>query len=190
LFPRRVCPNTASTNTGQTVNVVSVKVPRNVDAYDTMPSPIGTILVLATGDALSGLYVADHDRAPKPSQTWKRSASVLDDAIDQLTEYFAGTRTEFTVPLSLDGTEFQRSVWSALLDVGFGKTASYLDIAKAIGNPPAVRAVGMANGQNPVSIIVPCHRVIGSNGSLTGYGWGTERKSILLDLESAQPRLI
>jgi methylated-DNA-[protein]-cysteine S-methyltransferase len=185
-----VCPNTARTQTGQTVNVVSVKVPRSADAYDVMPSPIGNILVVATGSALSGLYVADHERAPVPPASWTRGAPVLTVAVQQLTEYFGGTRRDFDVPLLLEGTEFQRSVWNALLAVGYGTTASYLDIAKAIGNPPAVRAVGMANGQNPVSIIVPCHRVIGSNGSLTGYGWGTDRKTVLLDLESNQPRLM
>jgi methylated-DNA-[protein]-cysteine S-methyltransferase len=170
--------------------VVGVKVPRSIDAYDIADSPIGRLLLLATGPALSGLYVADHERSPEPQPTWTRGAPVLDRAINQLGEYFAGTRRDFDVPLSLDGTDFQRQVWDALLTVGFGETASYLDIAKAIGKPAAVRAVGMANGQNPVSIIVPCHRVIGSNGSLTGYGWGTERKSVLLDLERPQGSLL
>lgn len=166
-----------------------MKTPTRATNHGTVTSPIGTILVLATGDALSGLYVADHHRAPLPPVGSIEGGSAIEKISAQIIEYFEGTRTEFDLPLDLEGTAFQRSVWQALLDVGYGRTASYLDIANAIGKPEAVRAVGMANGSNPVSIVVPCHRVIGSNGSLTGYGWGTERKKWLLDFERT-PRLL
>jgi methylated-DNA-[protein]-cysteine S-methyltransferase len=166
-----------------------MKTPTRATHHGTVTSPIGTILILATGDALSGLYVADHHRAPQPRAGSIEGGRAIEKISAQITEYFDGNRTEFDVPLALEGTAFQREVWQALLGVGYGKTASYLDIARAIGKPEAVRAVGMANGSNPVSIVVPCHRVIGSNGSLTGYGWGTERKKWLLDFERT-PRLL
>jgi methylated-DNA-[protein]-cysteine S-methyltransferase len=103
--------------------------------------------------------------------------------VEQLDEYFGGTRQEFTMTLAPEGTTFQKKVWQALLNIPYGRTVSYLDIAKAIGNDQAVRAVGHANGQNPISIIIPCHRVIGSNGKLTGYGGGLWRKEWLLNHE-------
>ncbi|MEP0175183.1 MAG: methylated-DNA--[protein]-cysteine S-methyltransferase [Paraglaciecola sp.] len=105
-------------------------------------------------------------------------------AVTQLSEYLAGTRTRFTLSLNLKGTKFQQQVWAQLLKIPFGQTCSYKDIAEKINNPKAVRAVGAANGRNPITIIVPCHRVIGSNGKLTGYAWGTAIKSALLTLES------
>jgi methylated-DNA-[protein]-cysteine S-methyltransferase len=105
-------------------------------------------------------------------------------AAKQLSEYIAGQRTEFDLPLQPDGTEFQQQVWQALLTIPFGETASYLDIALAIGNPKACRAVGAANGKNPIPIVIPCHRIIGSNGKLTGYAGGLPRKMYLLALES------
>jgi methylated-DNA-[protein]-cysteine S-methyltransferase len=108
---------------------------------------------------------------------------VLADAARQLNEYFAGERTDFDLPLSLDGTGFQRTVWSGLQDIPYGETISYGELARRIGQPTASRAVGLANGRNPVSIVVPCHRVVGSNGSLTGYGGGLPRKQFLLGLE-------
>ncbi|HYM67200.1 MAG TPA: methylated-DNA--[protein]-cysteine S-methyltransferase, partial [Patescibacteria group bacterium] len=102
----------------------------------------------------------------------------------QLGEYFAGRRTDFDVPLEMEGTPFQLRVWEALREIGYGETISYGELARRIGNPSASRAVGMANGCNPIAVIVPCHRVIGANGTLTGYGGGVERKRLLLDLEA------
>lgn len=112
-----------------------------------------------------------------------KETTVLRQAKEQLEEYFAGTRTVFQLPLSLKGTPFQEKVWAALCEIPYGSTASYLDIAVAVGNPKAVRAVGMANHRNPVSIVVPCHRVIGKSGSLVGYGGGLDAKKWLLHRE-------
>ena len=112
--------------------------------------------------------------------------AVFRDAVEQLESYFAGERTEFDIELELVGTPFQRNVWAALLTIPYGETRSYGEIAIQIGSPGAFRAVGLANGHNPVGIIVPCHRVIGSNGSLTGYGGGLDRKCALLALEKSR----
>jgi methylated-DNA-[protein]-cysteine S-methyltransferase len=116
------------------------------------------------------------------------SSEILDRAEQQLAEYFAGTRDRFELDLEFHGTEFQKKVWHALLTIPFGQTRSYLDIATQIGNPAAVRAVGAANGRNPISIVAPCHRVIGSSGSLTGFAGGLEAKALLLTLEGCLPR--
>lgn len=149
------------------------------------PSPIGTLLLVGRPGVLTGLYVDDHDGAPEPPDGSVEDATAFTEVIAQLDAYFAGDRQGFDVPIELHGTDFQRAVWQALLDVPYGQTASYGEIARAIDRPSAVRAVGAANGANPVSIIVPCHRVIGSDGSLTGYGWGTDRKAWLLEHERA-----
>lgn len=111
---------------------------------------------------------------------------ITEEACSQLSAYFAKTRHEFDLPIDVKGTEFQTSVWTALQSIPYGQTVSYLDIAKHIGNPKAVRAVGLANGKNPIAIVVPCHRVIGSNKTLTGYAGGLARKQFLLNLEGAQ----
>ena len=138
-------------------------------------SPIGIIEIAGTADAVMELnFVDERSRADLPSN------AVVDAAVKQLREYLNGVRKEFTVPLDLEGTEFQKNVWQALLTVGYGKKVSYKYIAEAVGNPKAVRAVGAANGKNPIAIIVPCHRIIGSDGSLTGYGSGIWRKEWLL----------
>lgn len=150
-----------------------------------MPSPIGDLLLVGRRDALVGLYVADHERCPTVPTTCVRDDEAFEEVRRQVEEYFAGTRRTFDVPLDLLGSPFQRRVWEALLEVPYGATASYGDIARSIGHPTGARAVGAANGRNPVSIIVPCHRVIGSDGRLTGYGWGTTRKAWLLDHERA-----
>jgi methylated-DNA-[protein]-cysteine S-methyltransferase len=115
---------------------------------------------------------------------WERRDDAFADTRRQLAEYFAGERRAFDLPLSLDGNEFELRVWSALRDIDYGETASYGEIAARIGAPTAARAVGLANGRNPIAVIVPCHRVIGADGSLTGYGGGLERKRLLLDLEA------
>lgn len=118
-------------------------------------------------------------------ESWVESAEKIAPYARQLEEYLAGHRRQFDLPLDLRGTEFQKRCWQELLKIPYGETRSYADIARAIGNPAAVRAVGLANGQNPIAIIVPCHRVIGSDGSLTGYGGGLETKRKLLELEGA-----
>jgi methylated-DNA-[protein]-cysteine S-methyltransferase len=127
-----------------------------------------------------------HEQRHRPAEPTFGSpgaGEVFERAEAQLAEYFAGRRRVFDLPLALRGTPFQRAVWTALLDIPYGETASYGELAQLLGKPAASRAVGLANGKNPVSIIVPCHRVIGSTGSLTGYGGGLERKRYLLDFE-------
>lgn len=153
--------------------------------YTTMPSPLGELLLTSDGTHLTGLFMTPHQHGPTRSPTWKRDDACLAEARRQLEEYFAGKRTTFDLPLAPTGTAFQQRVWKALREVPFGKTASYGDIARRIGNPKGVRAVGLANGRNPISIVVPCHRVIGSDGSLTGYGGGLDRKQWLLRHEGA-----
>ena len=143
----------------------------------TVDSPIGLIEVSGTSDAIVSCLFVDQRRRDAVSNP------VVDLAIRQLEEYLAGDRRAFDVPIALQGTDFQKQVWQQLLTVPFGQTASYRDIATAIGNPQAVRAVGAANGQNPISIIVPCHRIVGSDGSLVGYGGGLWRKEWLLKHE-------
>lgn len=152
--------------------------------YDTMASPIGRLLLTATDKGLSGVFMEDHKGGPKPGPDWVHDPALLVAATDQLRRYFEGNLREFDLPLDLHGTPFQVEVWNALRRIPYGETASYRDLAADIGRPNAVRAVGAANGRNPVSIIVPCHRVIGADGSLTGYGGGLDRKRFLLELES------
>jgi methylated-DNA-[protein]-cysteine S-methyltransferase len=151
----------------------------------TIDSPVGLLGLEADDDGLTA--VTFHPLADAPSPP---THPVLQQAADELAEYFAGRRTTFTVPLAWSrGTEFQRAVWRELTQIPYGQTWSYADVARRIGRPAAVRAVGAANGANPHAIIVPCHRVIGSDGSLTGYGGGMERKTWLLQNEGqALPR--
>lgn len=156
-------------------------------------SPLGTILIAATATGLTGLWFTENQRYLPAQVTgpgaWPEDLeqAVLKQVSQQLTEYFAGQRSDFDVPLDLRcGTAFQQSVWQALLKIPLGETLSYGQISQQIGNPAAVRAVGGAVGRNPVSIIVPCHRVIGSNGTLTGYGGGLDRKTALLRLEGVR----
>jgi methylated-DNA-[protein]-cysteine S-methyltransferase len=165
--------------------MVDMKTPRSTTHHGYADSPIGRLVILTSDDAICGIAVADHDKSPSVPPDSIEGGPLVDLARSQLDEYFSGSRTVFDLPLDLDGTEFQQAVWSALLGVPFGATASYGDIAEAVDRPTAVRAVGAANGANPISIVVPCHRVVGADGSLTGYGWGTGAKRILLDLESA-----
>ena len=147
-------------------------------------SPIGPITLAAVDGVLSGVYMEAHRHAPGFETLGERDDEVLAEAVRQLGAYFAGELTIFDLPLApAVGTPFQRRVWAALTEVGYGETASYGELAAAIGQPTASRAVGMANGRNPLSIVVPCHRVVGSNGKLVGYGGGVERKRFLLDLE-------
>lgn len=163
--------------------------PSTATTHTHVDSPIGRILLVGSDAGLAGLYVADHDRAPLPDAAWRADIAPFRAVETQLGEYFAGERTDFDVDLDLAGTAFQRRVWAALCEIPYGETISYGELARRIDQPTAARAVGLANGQNPVSIIVPCHRVVAADGSLGGYGWGTQRKSWLLDHERGQPSL-
>jgi methylated-DNA-[protein]-cysteine S-methyltransferase len=150
----------------------------------TVDSPIGPLVLSGTEGALSGLYLTDGAHNPTDMSGWTSAESAFRSVAEQLEAYFDGDLKEFEVTLDLHGTQFQRRVWSALQTVPYGTTTSYAAIARQVGSPTAYRAVGLANGRNPVAVIVPCHRVIGANGTLTGYGGGLERKRLLLDLES------
>lgn len=150
-----------------------------------MESPIGTLTLVNTDGVLSGLYMSVFRHGPIADALGEQVRRGFEQAEAELREYFDRRRTEFTIPLAMEGTSFQKDVWRRLCAIPFGKTRTYGQIAEEIGNPKAVRAVGLANGRNPISIVVPCHRVIGSDGSLTGYGGGLERKKFLLDLEGA-----
>jgi methylated-DNA-[protein]-cysteine S-methyltransferase len=149
-------------------------------------SPLGTMLLAATAHGLAGVWFVGQKHGPD-SAHWIEDAAhpVLRQAIAQLQDYFAGTRTHFELPLDLQGTPFQQDVWRALLTIPSGRTTSYGEISRSLGRPQAARAVGAAVGRNPVSIVVPCHRVVGTSGTLTGYAGGLERKSALLRLEGA-----
>jgi methylated-DNA-[protein]-cysteine S-methyltransferase len=155
--------------------------------HTVVDSPVGPLTLVAADDALVGLSMTEQRHAPAPGWFGEPAdasdSKPLAEAARQLREYFDGERTEFDLPLSLEGTAFQQRVWAALQEIGFGQTISYGQLADRIGQPSASRAVGLANGRNPIGIIVPCHRVVGSNGSLTGYGGGIERKRYLLSHE-------
>jgi methylated-DNA-[protein]-cysteine S-methyltransferase len=151
--------------------------------YTTVDSPIGELLLTGDGHALDGLYM-QAGRRKKIHSEWERADEPFAAVARQLDEYFAGERREFDVPLALNGPPFQRQAWHALREIPYGETVSYGEQARRIGQPDAARAVGAANGQNPIAVIVPCHRVIGADGSLTGFGGGLERKRLLLDLEA------
>ncbi len=156
--------------------------------YTTVDSPIGELMLVGEGEVLSGLYMQEAPRPMPVRPEWRREDDAFPEVRRELDEYFAGERTDFEVALEMKGTPFQRTVWSALREIPYGETRSYGELARSIGNPSAVRAVGLANGRNPIAVIVPCHRVIGADGTLTGYGGGLERKRTLLDLERG-PRL-
>lgn len=153
-----------------------------MNTYTHLDSPIGRLLLCSDGVALIGLYMDVPGHAPRDLQHWVENATAepLPEASRQLGEYFAGERREFDLALRLDGTDFQRRVWKVLSEIPYGETWSYGQLAKRIDNPNGSRAVGLANGRNPVSILVPCHRVIGTDGSLMGYSGGVERKRWLL----------
>ncbi|WP_309062880.1 methylated-DNA--[protein]-cysteine S-methyltransferase [Streptomyces sp.] len=146
-------------------------------------SPYGPLTLVADDGVLCGLYMADQRHRPPEETFGDRDDTPFAEAEEQLAAYFAGELKEFTLELRLHGTPFQRSVWDQLTRIPYGETRSYGRLADILGNPKASRAVGLANGRNPVSIIIPCHRVVGSTGGLTGYGGGLERKQRLLDFE-------
>ena len=158
--------------------------PRVVTNHALLESPVGKLTLVKTNGVLSGLYLGMPIQAASVA-FGSRATSGFEDVAEQLREYFAGSRSGFTVPIAPVGTPFQRRVWAELLKIPYGETRSYGQLAEAIGNRSAMRAVGAANGRNPISIIVPCHRVIGSNGTLIGYGGGLDRKRFLLELEGA-----
>ncbi len=157
--------------------------------YTRMESPIGELLLLGDEKALSGLYMQDGRKPTTIDPSWEESPAPFAEVRTQLEEYFAGRRTTFDIPLAARGAPFEREVWHALEEIPYGETVSYGEIARRVGQPTAARAVGTANGRNPIAVIVPCHRVIGADGSLTGYGGGLERKRLLLELERGQGRL-
>ena len=163
-------------------------------AYLTMPSPVGELLLTAVEEGLTSVWFEEHRHGGSVRAEWQRAETVGESAAralraarEQLDAYFAGERTTFDLPLAATGTPFQERVWGALRTIPFGHTMSYGELAVRLGEPKAVRAVGSANGRNPISIIVPCHRVIGASGALTGFGGGIERKRWLLEHEGALP---
>ena len=152
----------------------------------TIDSPVGPLLLTSDGESLTRVLFDS-----PPQDDWvDEPCEVLDEAERQLGEYFAGERTEFDLPLRPSGAPFQLRVWEALTRIPYGETASYGEIARELGHPTASRAVGAANGRNPIAIVVPCHRVIGANGSLTGYAGGLDQKRALLDLEAGRAALV
>ncbi|GAA3851133.1 methylated-DNA--[protein]-cysteine S-methyltransferase [Streptomyces coacervatus] len=154
--------------------------------HTVIDSPYGPLTLVAEEGTLCGLYMTDQRHRPPEETFGLRDDTLFDESKEQLKAYFAGELKEFTVELRLHGTAFQRGVWDQLRKIPYGETRSYGDLADAMGNPSASRAVGLANGRNPIGIIVPCHRVVGANGSLTGYGGGLDRKQRLLDFESGR----
>jgi methylated-DNA-[protein]-cysteine S-methyltransferase len=151
--------------------------------YTTVDSPIGELLLLGDGDVLHGLYMQAGRKPIRIRPGWQRDDAAFPEVRDQLAEYFAGARTSFDLRMHFEGSSFQRAVWHALTEIPYGQTISYGELARRIGRPDLARAVGTANGQNPIAVIVPCHRVIGADGKLVGYGGGLENKRLLLDLE-------
>ena len=150
--------------------------------YRTVDSPIGPLALAGRGRVLTNLRMVDQTHEPNRAD-WVPDERAFPDAVDQLQAYFGGERTDFDLELGLAGSQFQRRVWQALLTIPYGETRSYGEVAEQIGASGAARAVGLANGRNPIAIIVPCHRVIGASGSLTGYGGGIDRKRSLLEME-------
>ncbi len=151
--------------------------------YRTIDSPVGPLTLAGVGSTLMQLRMVDQTHEPDRSDWEPTKTDAFPDAVEQLSAYFAGELTEFDIHMELSGTEFQQKVWRALQTIPFGETRTYGEIAQQIGSPGAFRAVGLANGRNPIGIIVPCHRVIGASGGLTGYGGGIDRKRLLLALE-------
>lgn len=154
--------------------------------YITLKSPVGPLLLAGDADGLRMVHFASGRRPKSPERDWVENETPFRDVKQQLQEYFAGKRKDFELPLVLEGTEFQLLVWRNLQKIPYGETISYGQLARRIGSPDAARAVGLANGSNPIPIIIPCHRVIGSSGDLTGFGGGLPVKKKLLALESKQ----
>jgi methylated-DNA-[protein]-cysteine S-methyltransferase len=163
-----------------------------MDVYQDIDSPVGRLRLIASNDALVGIWFEHGRDAARGAAGLARGCNaIVERTRQQLGEYFAGARREFELPLEPRGTEFQRRVWQRLTRIGYGDTTSYGALARDLGNPKGSRAVGLANGSNPIPIVIPCHRVIGADGALTGFGGGLAIKARLLELERAatQPRL-
>jgi len=158
--------------------------------YSRFVTPLGTLIATAVGGALTGLYYEHGRHAPGVDPGWKAdpASAPLGECARQIGEYLEGARRQFELPLAPQGSEFQRRVWIEIARIPFGETLTYAELAARAGAPGAARAAGAATGRNPLSIIVPCHRVVGSDGSLTGYAGGLERKTRLLELEGALPQ--
>ena len=157
---------------------------KEIIQYTILDSPVGPLCI--AGDSHSVLLIgfSQGRRAVTPCANWRRDHALYPEARHQIAEYFAGTRTRLELAFRLIGTPFQKSVWQALLEIPYGKTTTYRNLAEVLGRPKAARAVGGANGANPLPIVVPCHRAVGSSGALTGFGGGLEAKRFLLDLEA------
>jgi len=160
-----------------------VKADPMTTCFDSIESPLGRLVVLGDGEAVTGLYLPNHKGWPGPDAAWRQSDAAFAAVREQLAEYFAGARRQFAVPIKVAGTPFQQRVWQELTRIPFGTTITYAQLAHRVGQPTASRAVGAANGRNPISIIVPCHRVIGADGKLTGYAGGVGTKEWLLAWE-------
>jgi len=158
--------------------------------YCRFESPVGSLLLAGSKAGLALVSFSGGKRARNVDSEWYEDNSVFTEVVDQLKSYFAGERKAFDLPLVLEGTEFQKKVWTSLVAIPYGETVSYKTLAERVGSPKAVRAVGAANGANPIPIIIPCHRVIGNDGSLTGFGGGLPLKKKLLELESGQLKLL
>ncbi|MDV6344243.1 MULTISPECIES: methylated-DNA--[protein]-cysteine S-methyltransferase [unclassified Nitrosomonas] len=158
--------------------------------YTIMESPVDPLLLMSDGEHLTGLYMDVQNYLPSMKENWIYEPTPFAEAISQLKSYFAGELCQFDLPLKASGTAFQETVWQLLTTIPYGETVSYKSIAERIHTPKAVRAVGLANGKNPISIIIPCHRVIGANGKLVGYGGGLHRKQWLLAHEAKQGELL
>jgi methylated-DNA-[protein]-cysteine S-methyltransferase len=152
--------------------------------YTYMTSPLGKLLLQMTNTKLSGLWICDQKHMPKIQPTWVKDDEIFHEIKIQLEKYFAGKLKKFSIPIYSNGTDFQKSVWKELTKIPFGKKITYKDVATKINHPKAMRAVGSANGKNPICIIVPCHRVIGADGKLSGYAGGIAAKEWLLDHEA------
>ncbi|QPP05503.1 methylated-DNA--[protein]-cysteine S-methyltransferase [Streptomyces bathyalis] len=172
---------TAGTHAGRTGGTRSAGSVR----HTVFLSPLGALTLVADGDALTGVYFENHRRGPSPDELGPRDAAGFDEALRQLEEYFAGERQSFDLPLAPRGEPFQQRVWELLKKIPYGETRSYGVLARELGDRALAQAVGAANGRNPISVIVPCHRVVGADGALTGYAGGLERKRLLLELEGA-----
>ncbi len=180
-----------NTCTGQTPpNARAGQALRQTLKCTSLESPIGELLLLGDEHALHGLYMQDGRKPIRIAPSWELSPQPFTNVASQLSEYFAGERFAFEVPLVMRGNRFECRVWRELQAIPYGETVSYGEIARRVGQPSAARAVGLANGRNPIAVIVPCHRVIGADGTLTGYGGGLERKRLLLELESGQSSLL
>jgi len=158
--------------------------------FSLLDSPIGELLLTGDSVSVTGIWMQSHRSEWQRTRTWQRDDRAFADTRAQLTEYFAGERSTFELSLAPEGTPFQRKVWNALCQIPYGETISYGELARRIGQPSAARAVGLANGSNPLPIVVPCHRVIGADGSLTGFGGGIERKRWLLAHEARYSKAV